>query len=171
MSYVAFQYAEALFSLAYEEKGVEDLLESYNDFIKAQDNDISKFLNHPKVTNKNKKEVIGKVLKNSLLKNFVYVLIDNSRVDLIQDCFDEFIVIVDNQNKVMNVSVFSNRTLTKEELKDLNDNLSTKHNRKVKLENIVDKSILGGLRIEYEGNVLDETINHYLATMKNNLTK
>jgi|LGOV01.1.fsa_nt_gb F-type H+-transporting ATPase subunit delta len=171
MSYIAFQYAEALFALAHEEKQVESVLESFKGFVKAQDFEISKFLNHPKVTKKAKKEVLSKAITNSLFKNFIFVLIDNSRIDYLDDCLDEYQVIVDAQNKIMNVFVYSSKKLTKTETQELVNNLSKKHNRKVKLENIVDKTILGGLRIEFEGNILDETINNYLATLRNNLTK
>jgi F-type H+-transporting ATPase subunit delta len=171
MSYVAFQYAEALFSLAFEENRVEDIRSTFQQFIESQDEEISNFLNHPKVTTKAKKEIIGKVMEDSLFVNFVNVLLDNNRIDFIEDIYNEFNTIVDNQNKVMNAFVYSNRPLTKTELMKLNDNLSKKHNRTVKLENIVEPNIIGGLRVEFEGNVLDETINNYLQSLKRNLTK
>ena len=171
MSYVAFQYAEALYALALEEKQVDEVLFSFVAFTDAQDEDITKFLNHPKVSKKNKKEVIGKAITNSLFKNFVFVLIDNSRIEYLNDCLSEFKVINDNQNKVMNAVVFSREKLPISDLNKLKNNLGMKHNRKVTMENIVDPTIIGGLRIEYDGQVLDETINNHLQTLKNNLTK
>lgn len=171
MGYVAFQYAEALFSLALEEKQVDNVMSSFEAFVEAQNDEITKFLSHPKVSKKDKKEVVGKVIANSLFKNFVFVLIDNSRIDYLNDCLSEFKVINDNQNKVMNATVYSKELLPISDLNKLKNNLGMKHNRKVKIENIVDPSIIGGLRIEYEGHVLDETINNHLQTLKNNLTK
>lgn len=171
MSYVAFQYAEALFGLALEEQKVNNVLTEYQNFVESLDEDIYKFLNHPKVTKKDKKDVISKVVTDSLFKNFVFVLIDNSRMDYLDDCLNEFSVIVDNQNKVMKANVYSNKELTTQELKNLTSNLEKKHNRKVELTNIVDVKIIGGLKVEYEGNVLDDTINNYLTTLKNNLTR
>lgn len=171
MGYVAFQYAEALFSLALEEKQVDDVLSSFEAFIEAQTDDVTKFLNHPKVSKQNKKDVVGNVITNSLFKNFVFVLIDNSRIDYLNECLSEFKVINDNQNKVMNAVVYSKELLPISDLNKLKNNLGMKHNRKVNIENIVDPSIIGGLRIEYEGHILDETINNHLQTLKNNLTK
>lgn len=171
MSYVAFQYAEALFSLANEENVIFEVTKSLDDFVAAQDTEVYKFLNHPKVTNRNKKEVIGNVIQNTLVKNFVYVLIDNSRIDILEDVQDEFKKIVDAQNKLMNVVVYSGKLMEISALNKLKNNIAMKHNRKVKIENIVDEKIIGGLRIEYEGNVLDETINNRLQALKNNLTK
>lgn len=171
MGYVAFQYAEALFSLALEEKQVDEVMQNFDAFVDAQNDEITKFLNHPKVSKKNKKEVVGKVITNSLFKNFVFVLIDNSRIDYLNECLSEFKVINDNQNKEMNATVYSRVLLPISDLNKLKNNLGMKHNRKVNIENIVDPSIIGGLRIEYQGHILDETINNHLQTLKNNLTK
>ena len=171
MSYVAFQYAEALFALALEENQIDEVLSNFSAFVDAQDKDIEKFLNHPKVTKQDKKEIVGKAITNSLFKNFVFVLIDNSRIDYLDDCLSELKVINDNQNKVMNAIVYSKDLLPISDLNKLKNNLGMKHNRKVMIENIVDESIIGGLRIEFEGNIIDETINNHLRTLKNNLTK
>jgi F-type H+-transporting ATPase subunit delta len=171
MSYVAFQYAEALFALALEEDKVPSVKESLFAFVEAQDEYVYKFLNHPKVKKNDKKEVIAKLEISSLVKNFVYVLIDNNRVDLLSDVVDEFKKIDDRQNKIMNVVVYSGKLMEIKDLNKLKNNIAMKHNRTVNIENIVEETIVGGLRIEYDGMILDETINNYLNKMKNNLTK
>jgi len=171
MSYVAFQYAEALFSLALERNEIDNVLVDFKSFLDAQDDEIAKFLNHPKVKKQSKKDVMANGINSTLFKHFVYVLIDNSRMDYLSDCYNEFIKINNNQNKVMNAIVYSNHKLPIIDLNKLKNNLGMKHNRKVNIENVVDESIIGGLRIEYEGNVMDETINNYLETLKHNLTK
>jgi F-type H+-transporting ATPase subunit delta len=171
MSYVASQYAEALFGMALEDDSTDKIFDLLLDFSKVFDEDINKFLNHPKISNKDKKTVIDDTVTNKLLKHFIYVLIDNHRIDLLQDIVYELQKIVDNQNKIMKVQVFSNSILDSEQMKQLIQNLNRKQNREIKLENIVDLTIVGGLRIEYEGMVLDDTINNYLNNLKANLTK
>ena len=54
MSYVAFQYAEALFSLALERKEIDSVFVSFKAFLNAQDEDVRKFLDHPKVKKQSK---------------------------------------------------------------------------------------------------------------------
>ena len=171
MSYVGFQYAEALFALANEENVLEEVAQAYQDFLSANDEEIILFMSHPKVHKKDKKAILEKAITTTLFRHFLNVLIDNSRIDLVSDIHDEFTKIIDHQNKVMNAVVYSNRALDEKEMKKLQENLSKKHNRKVLLENRVDTTILGGLRIEYEGYVLDDTINNYLTSLKANLTK
>jgi F-type H+-transporting ATPase subunit delta len=171
MGYVAFQYAEALFTLSAEENQIDSVYNAYNAFINSLDEDIYSFLYHPKVSKNDKKEVLSKVIDNTLVMNFMNVLIDNSRIELLEDSFNEFKAIYDNQNKMMSAFVYSGVALDDKQMKQLQENLSKKHNRNVTLENVVDPSILGGIKIEYEGNVLDQTINHYLHSLKSSLTK
>ncbi len=171
MSYVAFQYAEALFSLAKETSQIEDVLTEFKVIKKAFDFEIYQFLVHPKIKKQDKKDLISKFVNNSLLRRFIFVLIDNSRIEILDDVLDEFEKLIDNQNKTMKVQVYSHKLLSPGQKKQLADNLAKKHNRKIELENIVDKSIVGGLRLEFEGMVLDDTINNYLNSLKANLTK
>ena len=171
MSYVAFQYAEALYSLALEKNQVAAVKKDYMSFAEALDEEIYQFLNHPKISKKDKKVIIDKVVDNTLVKHFVSVLIDNARIDLLTDALEEFTKIVNNQNKVLEVKAFSGTKLTDAQAKQIIANLSKKYNRKIELELIVDPAIVGGLRLEYEGNVHDDTINNYLHGLKANLTK
>ncbi len=171
MSYVAFQYAEALFSLAKDTSQIEAVLTEFKVVKASFDNEIYQFLLHPKIKKQDKKEIINKYVKNDLLKRFIFVLIDNSRIEILNDVLDEFEKLIDNQNKTMKVQVYSHKLLSPGQKQQLADNLAKKHNRKIELENIVDKSIVGGLRIEFEGMILDDTINNYLNSLKANLTK
>ncbi len=171
MNYVAFQYAEALFTLALEEKKSVEVYENLQSLVTSIDEDIYTFLNHPKVTKNEKKDVISKVIEEQLIKHFVFVLIDNSRIELLEDCLTEYKQILDNQNKVMKVTVYSGKLLTKTDLSKLESNLNKKHNRKIELDNILDEKIIGGIRVEYEGMVFDDTINNYLHSLKSNLIR
>jgi len=171
MNYIAFQYAEALFGLSLESKQISEVTTEFKSLTKVLDAEIYNFLIHPKIKKEDKKEIISGVIKNDLLKHFVFVLIDNLRIELLEEVLVEYEKIVDNQRKVMKVQVFSHKSLLPEQKKQLVENLGKKHNRKIELKNIVDKSIVGGIRIEFEGMILDDTINNYLHNLKANLTK
>lgn len=171
MGYIALQYAEALFGIALEDGLIDEMLSDFDNFYSAVDDDINKFLNHPKVSKKNKKEVVEKAIDNKLLKHFIFVMIDNFRIELLGESLIEYKKIVNRQNNIMKVRVYSKKELDSEQKNQLRTNLNKKHNRKIELKNIVDSNIAGGLRIEYEGMILDDTINNYLQTLRANLTK
>ncbi|MFK5884127.1 MAG: ATP synthase F1 subunit delta [Candidatus Izemoplasma sp.] len=171
MNYIAYQYAEALFGLALESNQVNNVLEDFNQFNSALDLEITKFLNHPKISKKNKKEVISNAINGGIFKRFLYVLIDNSRIDIIEDVLKEFDIIINKQNNLLKVIAYSKKELSSSQFNQLKVNLEKKNNRKIELESIVDKTIVGGVRIEYEGMIFDDTINNYLSGLKANLTK
>ena len=171
MSMLGFQYAEALFEIANEEEKAKSIQGDFQSFLASIDDEVMQFLKHPKISKQDKKDVIGKATSNNLFKHFVYVLIDNNRVELMQDVYDEYTTILNEQNKLMMVTVYSKKSLTKAEQDDLINSLSKKHNRTIELKNVVDQTIVGGLRIEYEGYVLDDTINNYLGNLKANLIR
>ena len=171
MSYLAYQYAEALFGLSKEKSQIDEVLSEFKNINNSFDAEIYQFLLHPKVKKQDKKDIITKIVNNRLLEKFIFVLIDNSRIEIFDDILIEFEKLINYQNKVMEVQVYSYKKLSIKQLEQLTINLHKKHNRKIKLENIVDRSIVGGLRIEFEGMILDDTINNYLNSLKANLTK
>lgn len=171
MNYVAYQYAEALFSLSFEENQVSDVLNQFQHFNNAMDEEIFKFFSHPKISKTSKKEIITNSVENDILKRFLFVLIDNSRIELINEILNEFINVVNKQSNVLLVNVYSSNKLSNEQIEDLKISLNKKNNRNIKLNNIIDSNIVGGLRIEYDGMIFDETINNYLVNMKASLTK
>ena len=171
MNYIAFQYAEALFGLAKETSQIDKVVSEYKIVKDSFDTEIYQFLIHPKIKKQDKKDIVAKFINNELLKSFIFVLIDNSRIELLDDTLAELEKLIDNQNKVMKVQVFSHKKMSAEQVKQLAANLAKKHNRKIELKNIVEKTIVGGIRIEFEGMILDDTINNYLHNLKANLTK
>lgn len=56
-------------------------------------------------------------------------------------------------------------------MKGLVVSLEKRFSISVRLHNTIDESIIGGVRLEYNGAVLDDTINHYFKALQTRLTK
>lgn len=166
MSVLGFQYAEALFDLAFEEKSVTEMNQTFESFLNLSTADLDEFMTHPKISKEVKKEMIDEFELPNVFTHFMYVVIDHDRYDLMKDIYDEFSKIIYRQNKVMHVTVYSKKALTQGEKERLITRLKKKHNRDIELKNMLDESIVGGLKVEYEGYVLDDTINNYLQSLK-----
>lgn len=166
MSVLGFQYAEALFDLAFEEKSVVEIKQTFESFLNLSTVDLDEFMTHPKITKEVKKEMIDAFEFPKMFTHFIYVVIDHDRYDLMKDIYAEFSKIMYRQNKVMYVTVYSKKALTQGEKERLITGLKKKHNRDIELKNMLDESIVGGLKVEYEGYVLDDTINNYLQNLK-----
>lgn len=171
MTGIANQYALAVFSLARNDKRHEEFLSILESFVNNMEEDTYKFFAHPKISKVNKKQTLEKVVNDKLLLNFLKVLIDNDRFDLIEAISLEYRNILDNLNQIMNVTIVSNKLLSKNNIDRIKNKLAEKYNRKILIENNIDESILGGFRVEFEENVIDETINKQLDDIKASLTE
>ncbi len=103
------------------------------------------------------------------MNHFLYVLIDNNRLSDVDEILKSYQALLDQQNQVLRAKVFSNKPLSKTELEGIKVALQTKLNRIALLENVIDPTIVGGIKIAYEGNVVDHTINQFIASLSETL--
>jgi len=114
-------------------------------------------------------KVVEETAQDSLLIHFLKVLIENDRIPLIDAITMAYKDILDDIHKVMQVKVLSKTPLKKENINKIKEKLSKTYGRTVELETVIDPSIIGGFRLEFEGNIIDETINKQLDYMKSSL--
>ncbi len=171
MSAISEQYAVALFELSNQTNNLDAITAEFKQFIASIDLDTMGFFKHPGVEKKRKKDVVHSLDQSELFNHFLCVLIDNNRFDIIHDIKASFDVMLDNMFKRMTVYVYSKKPLTKAKVSALKTEYENKYNRQVTIENRVDESILGGLRFEFDGKVIDDTINNNLHQLKRRLTR
>jgi F-type H+-transporting ATPase subunit delta len=169
MTDVDKQYARAVFSLALERSEEVSLYDDMKDFVNSLDKETWKFFLHPKIDKVNKHAVIEKVVSNLLLANFVKVLIDNNRFDLLENVIYAYLDLLNEMNKIVEVKILSNQPLTKDNLQRVIKSLEKRLMKKINMTEEIDEKIVGGIRIEYEGNIIDQTINSSLESIKASL--
>lgn len=169
MRSLSYQYAEALYALSVEKNQTELMRIELLHFITLFDSEVKALLTHPKVSLTDKKSIIDSLKLAPLMNHFLYVLIDNQRLDDVKDILSTYQDILDQQNSVLRAKVYSNKPLSKTELEGIKVALQTKLKRQAILENVIDPKIVGGIKIAYEGNVVDHTINHFIASLSETL--
>ena len=155
----ATEYAKALFELASTTSKKEELLIDLNETLKVFSGDTLKFFLYPEIEKEKKKDVVKSSIKDGLLRNFLFVLIDNDRISLLEEIKDEFESMLDEEKKMKQVIVYSKEKLSEDYLKKLKDILEKKLSHKIVLENIIDNSIISGIKISYESKEIDLTLN------------
>lgn len=155
----ATEYAKALFELASTTSKKEELLIDLNETLKVFSGDTLKFFLYPEIEKEKKKDVVKSSFKDGLLRNFLFVLIDNDRISLLEEIKDEFESMLDEEKKMKQVIVYSKEKLSEDYLKKLKDILEKKLSHKIVLENIIDNSIISGIKISYESKEIDLTLN------------
>jgi F-type H+-transporting ATPase subunit delta len=171
MNYIANQYALAVFSLACEQNTEKAFLSEWTKIIDSLDENTLKFFIHPGISKNDKKQVVDHSIENTLVKNLLFVLIDNRRLDLLQAIATEYLQLLNNRQKILEVKVYSKNALTNDQILNLKEKLAKEHQREIKIINQMDSNIIAGIKLEYEGYIVDETLNRQLDDLKTHLKK
>ncbi|XMB86726.1 ATP synthase F1 subunit delta [Mycoplasmatota bacterium WC44] len=161
-----FQYGQDLDKLNLFEEQFSVMTEAFKN-----DDEIVKIITHPKLLVSEKKEILNNVLKSfdQDMLYFCYVLIDNGRFDSLLDIYDEFINLIKKSQNTMVVNVYSAAPLSQGEVLELTNILKNKYNKNIEIIATLDELVLGGVRLEFDGKVLDDTLKTNLDDLKSNL--
>ena len=170
-SSTAIAYAKALFEIAVAQ-GTVDQARGEMERVGALANgsfDLRQVFANPTIREEERRAVVLDVadaLKLSVTtKNFLLILAERRRA-LIGDIVSEFQRQLDVHTGGARAQVFSTTELGAVQLARIKDALQKSTGKKVVVESIVDPSLLGGLRIQVEGKVLDSTLLLQLEALR-----
>lgn len=115
-------------------------------------------------------EAFSAVLPEHVL-SFLQLLCERGRIRTLADCTDEYKRLLDASERVSVAYVVSAVPLTEEEKAAIRAKLEKTNGHSVTLECSVDEKLLGGLRIEMDGKVLDHSLRHRLQEVKDVISK
>ena len=169
-------YATAIYEVAMEEDAVDEILDELKQVrdILGEGSEFHRFFLAPTIGADDKKEVLkkafdGKIRKETL--NFLYVLVDKGRTrnfDKIVDRYDEM---VREAEGYLTGEVFSVAPLPEEQLKKLEEKVGGLVKAKVSLTNHVDKSLIGGLKVQVDGKIFDASFKRRLEDLRNAMNR
>jgi F-type H+-transporting ATPase subunit delta len=102
-------------------------------------------------------------------ENFLKLLADNNRLSLLPDVLVLFKFINEQDAKVLSADVFTAEKLDREQLTSIASSLSKRTNKNIKLQQHIDKSLLGGVRIQAGDLVIDGSLKAKLEKLKTEL--
>ena len=168
-------YASALFSLI-EDKDTRALYaDALNDLNVAMKEhpDIAAFLSSPEIGEAEKLSVLGKVYKNNgdlpHLLPFLRTIIAHHRIISFPRIVEAFSTMVNESLGVLEGYAYSSTRLTAKQLESLEKAFGKKFGKKVVLKNIVEPSLLGGVRIAINGQVYDSSLKGRLDDLRTHL--
>ena len=170
----AQRYAKAILDLAIDQNNAKETNENMkllSNTIAASD-DLQLMLTSPVVKSADKKAVLRQVFKdgNAITIGLFDILIENKRVDILQDVAKKYTFLFDQMNKTEVATVTTAVPLTKEleakvlaKVKELTGN-------DVSLENKIDESIIGGFILRVGDLQYNASIANKLNTLKREFT-
>lgn len=171
---VAKRYALALFQLAKEHQLLEQTEEELRVVKEVVNNskDLNTVLQSPKVSAVKKKEIIKDAFStvNSFVLNTLMILIDRHRSDHTVEVVDSFIELANEEKGIAEAKVYSIRPLTEEEQQSLSTSFAAKVDKKsLRIDNIVDTELLGGLKIRIGNRIFDGSLRGKLDRLERKL--
>lgn len=170
-SLMAQGYSAALYEIACDENKsaeykrelaeVESTLHAYPDLLLV--------LNHPKIEKAEKKAMLEKIFQDNIshtLLNFLKLLLDKSRFRSIFDIIHAFTSLYNDEHGIEIAHVTSAKELSSEEVEEVKQMLEKKLNKHVELVMRVDASLLAGLRVKINDEVIDNTAKSRLTRLK-----
>lgn len=173
-STVAKRYAVALFQIAKEQKLLDQLEEELRTVkeVFTNDHDLVSFLKHPKVTKDAKRTVVVNAFASlsTFVQSTLQLMIERHRIEEIPAMTDEFIELVNEEKSVADAKVYTIRPLTEAETTAVSTAFAAKiGKRTLRISNIIDKNLLGGIKIRIGNTIYDGTISGKLDRLSKQL--
>jgi F-type H+-transporting ATPase subunit delta len=136
--------------------------------------DFQQFFTSPVIGDREKKEFISRTVEGKIspeVYHFMLILIDKSREIHFGDIVQTFQKLTEAaQNKVKAVVVTA-VPMNEAMQEQMSESLGAMTGKKVSVVNVVDESVLGGVKIRIEDRVIDNTISNRLNQLKEELTQ
>ena len=173
ISNISKRYARAFFDIAGEEKKLEQYYNELHQFssIIAQNKDLGGFLANPIFEQESKKRVlekiIGKLSLSSMTINFLKLLTDKKRIDILPDIETCYRQLMDETLQRVRVTVKTAFPLSGEMQSYITSSLKKMTGRSVEVTVEDDKNLLGGIVIGVGDTLYDGSIKNQLNNMRN----
>lgn len=156
-------YAEALFMLAREENSVDEFYESLKtvDGIFKENPDYLQFLATPSIPKSERTAALAQAFEgnvNAHILSFLQLLCEHSKAENFYECFYEYERLRQWASNTVVAVVKSSVELTDNQKQGLIASLEKRTKKSVTLNCIIDKTLLGGIAVELDGESFDGSI-------------
>ena len=169
-------YGQSLYDLAAEEGLSEEILMQMEavEKIFAENPDYITLLLEPSIPRRERLGLLEEAFKDQLhpyLLNFLMILLENNLLRGFGSCNRTYRGSYYKDHGIAEATVTSAVALTDEQSDSLKAKLEKISGKRILLRQKVDSSLLGGLRVEIEGKLLDGTVMGRLADLRKKVSE
>ena len=171
---ISKRYAVALFELAKETDKIDELnsqVETIYNCIK-DDKEFLGVLNHPRISGEEKFNLFENVFKDNIsqeILGLISIVVKKNRETKILEILETFLELVREYKGITTAFIYSAKALTDEQLNNIKENLSKNLNKEIIIQADVKPELIGGLLINIDGKVIDNSIKKSLEDIKKRL--
>ena len=168
---VAQRYARALFAAAQKASAVDVVDADFQAVVGAMDRDpkFEQFLANPNVPRSEKAALLGRVFGDRISAsalNMLRLLLDKRREQEIRGVAAEFTRLRREYEAVLFAKITSAKPLEDEHKAAIVTKLQSATRKRIEAEYILDPAVIGGVKVDLGGYVLDGTVTGALARLK-----
>lgn len=176
MTEVGSVYGESLYGLAKEEGLDQAIGEQLRTLQLAfqQEPDFVRLLASPTLSKAERCQILDDSFRGSVhpyLLNFLKILTEKGYMRYFSDCCNAFTGLFDKDHGIVRVTAVTAVALTEAQTSRLCEKLRAITGLTVALHNRIDPAVLGGIRLDYDGQRLDDTVSHRLDAIRELLKK
>lgn len=164
-------YGEALYSLAAEEgltKAILNELDALQESFSAEPGFLKLLASH-NLSKEERCAALDDSFRGKLqpyVLNFLKLLTEKGLVRHFPDCCAAYRDLYDRDNGIIRVKAVTAVALTAEQSAALQEKLAAVTGKTIALTNRVDPQCLGGIRLDFNGKRLDDTLSHRLEAVR-----
>ena len=176
MTEVGSVYGESLYELAKDEslgKLIGEQLAVLQQSFR-QEPDFIRLLSSPSLIKAERCQILDDSFRGSVhpyLLNFLKILTEKGYMRHFSDCCDAYTEHYDQDNGILRVTAVTAVALSPEQIDRLTRKLTRTTGKKIALRNRIDPRVLGGVRLDYDGQRLDDTVSHRMDAIRDLLNK
>lgn len=164
-------YAEALFELCKERDNLDEVHSEllWLSEVFEKNEDLLKFLYAPTVESADKKNVLKNVFENELSEtsfDFLCVVVDKKRIKYLSKIIESFNSLYNEEKNILEVTAITTIPLSEALREKLVKKLESVSQKTIVLSEKIDKSIIGGIVLEYNNTQIQGSIKHKLDELR-----
>ena len=171
MTQIGNVYGEALYSLAREE-GLSDAVLQELKLLRdafTQEPDFVRLLSAPNLSKEERCDILDRSFRGKVqpyVLNFLKILTEKGYMHHFTHCCEAYTRHYNEDHNILSVRAVTAVPLTDRQAQALTQKLTRMTGKTILLDNRVDTTCLGGVRLDYDGQRLDDTICHRMESIR-----
>ena len=171
MTQVGSVYGEALYDLAKSENLTAQILQEVTVLTQSfsEEPDFLQLLAAPNLSKEERCAILDSSFRGKVhpyVLNFLKILTEKGYPRHFGDCCKAYRDCYNRDNGILPVTAVTAVKLTQAQFEKLEKKLSALTGKTVSLQNRVDPGVLGGVRLDYDGKCVDDTVSHRLDSLR-----
>ena len=170
MTQIGSVYGQALYDLAKAEGIAESILQQITAMAQsfAQEPDFLRLLSAPNLSKQERCNIIDQSFRgktHDYVVNFLKILVEKGYTKHFCACCDAYRELYNQDMGILTVRAVTAVPLTEDQSRRLGEKLGAMTGKTIDLVNAVDPHCLGGVRLDYDGKRLDDTVSRRLEAV------